>query len=161
MRISSQEARDRGYDPSEITRIKKAEAGYAEALKLRDLIENTFTSIPKPKITLRVARGLDDEWEISPQRLTQLSLEDPESNWREISKAKTECYQEYFTFSDPEGWRFYLPAYMCHYLSEFPDYGYDAVYTACSSRQQIKELTEEELKILDRFLELCNQYESH
>ena len=53
---------------------------------------------------------------------------------QDVPKDKTEAYQEYFTFSDPAGWRFYLPAFMSHYLSEFPDYGYDAVYWPAPAR---------------------------
>ena len=161
MRISSTEARERGYDPSEVARIEQAEAGQREAGELRKLIDRTFTSIPKPETTLRVARALDDEWTITPQRAAELALEDSESDWRDVPKEKTEAYQEYFTFSDPPGWRFYLPAFMTHYLTEFPDYGYDAVYWACSRRDHIGDLTEDELAVVDRFLDLCHRYECH
>jgi hypothetical protein len=161
MRISSKEARERGYDSAEIARIEQAEAGRREAEELRQIIDQVFTSIKKPAITLRVARALDDEWNISHKRAAELALEDPETDWRDVSKEKTEAYQEYFTFSDPPGWRFYLPAFMSHYLSEFPDYGYDAVYCACSSRKHIDDLTADELSVVDRFLELCHRYEDH
>ena len=159
MRISSTEAQERGYDPSEIARIEQAEAGQSEAQELRQIIDQTFTSISKPETTLRVARALDDEWTITPQRARELALEDPETDWRDVPKEKTESYQEYFTFSDAPGWRFYLPAFMTHYLSEFPDYGYEAVYWACCSREHIGDLTEDELAVVDRFLELCRRYE--
>ena len=82
-------------------------------------------------------------------------------DWRDVPKRKTEVYQEYFTFADPPGWRFYLPAFMTHYLSEFPDYGYDAVRWACRNPEHIGELTEEELEVVNRFLDLCSRYEQH
>lgn len=159
MRISSKEARERGYDPVSVACIERAEAGQREADALRQRIDETFTSIPKPSTTLRVARALDDEWWITEERAAELALEDPETDWRDVPKAKTEAYQEYFTFSDPPGWRFYLPAFMSHYLTEFPDYGYDSVYWACCRREHIGELTEEELAVVDKFLELCHRYE--
>ncbi len=161
MRISSTEARKRGYDPSEVARIEKAEEGQREADELIRVIDRVFTSIPRPTTTLRVARALDDEWTVSPQRATELSREDPETDWRDVPKKKTEAYQEYFTFADPPGRRFYLPAFLTHYLSEFPDYGYDAVYLACRNPEHIGELSAEELEVVNRFLDLCRRYEQH
>jgi hypothetical protein len=159
MRISSQEARMRGYDPSEVARFERAEAGQREADELRKIIDQTFISIPKPSVTLRVARARDDEWNITPKRAAELAQEDTETDWRDVPKEKTEAYQEYFTFADSPGWRFYIPAFMTHYLTEFPDYGYDAVYDACSSRKRIGDLTDAELEVVRMFLELCERYE--
>ena len=117
MRISSAEARQRGYDPNEIVRIQSAEVGKLEADDLVRTIDRVFVSIPVPPITLRVALALDDEWNISDERAGELAKQDPETDWRDVPKDKTEAYQEYFTFSDPAGWRFYLPAFMSHYLA--------------------------------------------
>ena len=116
-------------------------------------------SIPKPAITLRVARALDDEWTVSPERAEELAREDLETDWREVPKEKTEAYQEYFNFSDASGWRFYLPAFMDHYLSEFPNYGFDAVYWACSSQKHCRGFSDDELAVVERFLDLCGRYE--
>ncbi|MFT4550172.1 MAG: hypothetical protein ACI9UA_005170 [Pseudoalteromonas tetraodonis] len=160
MRISSSEARERGFDPSEIARIEHAEAGQREADELRKVIDGTFVNIPPPKITLRVGRALDDEWTVSEERAAELAKEDPETDWREVAEEKTATYQEYFNFSDPPGCRFYLPAYMSHYLSDFPDYGWDAVCFACEIRIHFGELTEAELAVVDRFLALCQKYET-
>ena len=44
---------------------------------------------------------------------------------------------------------------MSHYLSEFPHYDHDAVYWACSARNQIGDLTKGELAVVDEFLDLC------
>ncbi len=159
MRISSKEARERGYDPAAIARIEAAERGCPEGEELRQLIDRTFTSIPKPATTLRVARALDDEWTITNERATELALEDPETDWRDVPKEKTEGYQEYFIFSDAPGLRFYLPAFMSHYLSGFPDYGYDAVYWACVRRVHFDALAEDEIAVVDKFLALCHKYE--
>lgn len=159
MRISSAEARRRGYDPAEIARIELAEEGQREADELIRLIDQVFTSIPMPQCTLRVARALDDEWIISEERAAELAKEDAETDWREVPEEKTRAYQEYFTFADPPGWRFYLPAFMTHYLREFPGYGYDAVYWACCERTYIDDLTSEELAVVEKFVTLCHKYE--
>ncbi len=160
MRISSTEAKLRGYDPSEIARIKVAEEGNREAAQLIETIHQVFSSIPKPSITLRVALALDDDWIISEERTAELAMEDAEEDWRAVPKWKTEGYQEYFTFSDPPGWRFYLPAFMCHYLEDFPGCGYDAVYWACIRRDKLVALTSEEVAVVERFVTLCHKYES-
>lgn len=155
----------RGYDSAVIAEIERKEAVIAlsrpQAEELSRLIDLTFQSIPRPEITLRVARARDDEWNVSPERALELAAEDPETDWRDVPKEKTESYQEYFTFADAKGWRFYLPAFMTHYLSEFPDYGWDAVYEACVSMARVEELTEAELKLVKKFVELCDRYEEH
>ncbi|MCC5844444.1 MAG: hypothetical protein JJU05_09350 [Verrucomicrobia bacterium] len=158
-RITSTEARKRGYCSSEVAKIEFAEEGQREADNFLALIDKTFGSIPKPKVTQLVAQALDDEWNLTEERVNELSKADPETDWREVSKEKTTAYQEYFSFSNSAGVRFYLPAYMSHYLSEFPNYGFDAVYWACVSKMNFDDLTEEELKIVDKFVELCNKYE--
>lgn len=68
--------------------------------------------------------------------------------------------QEYFCFSDPEGWGFHLPAYMCHYLRQFPHCGLDAVCLACTSGQHLDLLPEAQLQCVVRFLELCHRHEN-
>lgn len=159
MRISSAEARERGYDPGEVARIARAEEGKREANDLVRMIDQVFISIPVPSITLRVARALDDEWNVSDERAAELAKQDPETDWREVSKEKTEGYQEYFTFSDPAGWRFYLPAFMTHYLSEFPYCAYDAVYEACLRQEHFDALTPEEVATTVKFVAICRKYE--
>jgi hypothetical protein len=159
MRISSAEARRRGYDPDEIARIEADEVAWREAAELIQLIDEVFTAIPKPKVTLLGARALDDEWIVSEERMAELAKQDPETDWREVSEEKTAACQEYFTFADAPGWRFYLPAYMTHYLREFPGYGCDAVYNACVGRMHLDDLTAEELDVVEKFVALCQKYE--
>ena len=109
------------------TALRSARAK-AEAANLIHAIEAAFRNIPRPQITLSVAHGLDDEWNLNPDRFRELRSKDQEEDWIELDEKRTEPYQEYFTFSDDENWRFYLPAFMCHYLRHFPGYGYDTVY---------------------------------
>ncbi|MCB1087286.1 MAG: hypothetical protein KDM63_09595 [Verrucomicrobiae bacterium] len=106
--------------------MENANAGRRDAVELRRMIDRVFALIPKPTITFRVARALDDEWPISPKRAAELSLEDPETDWRDVSKEMTEAYQEDFTFADSPRWRFYLPAFMTHCFAEFPQGRHDA-----------------------------------
>jgi hypothetical protein len=77
MRITSAEARQRGYDPDEIARIELDEEGKREADDLVRMIDRVFISIPVPSITLRVARALDDQWNVSNERAAELAKEDP------------------------------------------------------------------------------------
>ena len=89
MRITSAEAKKSGYDPAAVARLELAEAGHREADQLRALINNSFVTVPRARITLRVARALDDEWTISDERAVELANEDPETDWREVSEEKT------------------------------------------------------------------------
>ena len=90
-------------------------------------IDAAFAGVPRPKITKSVARGLDDEWFLSEERRAELSNRDPEENWTDLTEGCVRDYQDYFAFSDAEGWRFYLPAHMRFYLLGFPYCGWDAV----------------------------------
>ncbi|QYY36165.1 DUF6714 family protein [Ruficoccus sp. ZRK36] len=159
MEISSKEARGRGYEADEIARIELSEEGHLEATKLLKRIDQTFVNIPKPAITLSVAREIDECWTVTPKRAAELALEDPETDWREVSKEKVKAFQEYFSFSDAPGWRFYLPAFMSHYLRDFPHNGYNAVYQACLNREHIDELPKAEMEIVDAFVSLCQKYD--
>jgi hypothetical protein len=159
MRITSAEARLRGYDPAEVARIKLAEEANREAAELILLIDQAFVSIPKPRITLRVAHALDDEWIVSDERMAELAKQDPEMDWREVSEEKTSRCQVYFSFGDSPGMRFYLPAFLIHFLREFPDYGHDEVYRACVDRTLLDALTEDELAVVDKFVAICQKYD--
>jgi hypothetical protein len=112
-------------------------------------------------ITLSVARGYDDEWNLSDERIEELRGHDPEEDWREVSDEVIGGSYEYFTFADPAGWRFYLPAFMCHHLRNFPGSGWDAVLLACRRRTHLGLLDEAQLQCVERFLDLCNRHEDN
>jgi hypothetical protein len=76
-----------------------------------------------------------------------------------VSAEAAHTFQEYFTFSDSEGWRFYLPAFIHHYLSEFPLSGFDAVYSACVQKTHFDLLTPGQITFIDEFLALCHTWE--
>lgn len=84
-----------------------------------------------PRITLSFVRSYNDEWNLSEDRIAELATRDPEQTWEDVTDSAIQTSREYFNFSDAEGWLFYLPAYLCHYLRDFPDCGWDAVYFAC------------------------------
>ncbi len=157
--ITSEEARARGYDAVSIAWITARESARAEGALLIAEIDAAFAGVPRPVITLHVARGYDDEWHLSADRVRELTALDPEKSWSEVTDEAIQSFQEYFTFSDAEGWRFYLPAFLCHYLRHFPDCGWDAVYWACIRRDRIDLLNEAQLRCLDRFVGLCHKYE--
>lgn len=130
-----------------------------EAVALIPRIEKAFEDMgPPPKVTLRVARALDDEWHFPEARRRELAAEDPEENWQEVSDEKIEVYHEYFTFADDEGRRFYLPAYLRHYLRRYPGCCWDAVVGACECYAVSMGLNDEQLACVHAFLELRERY---
>jgi Family of unknown function (DUF6714) len=123
---------------------------------LLERIAVAFADVLRPAITHSVARGYDDEWTLTPERGRELAARDPEHSWDEVSDRAIENFQEYFSFSDAEGWRFYLPAHMSYYLRHFPRCGYYAVYDACVSRRYFDLLTPEQVACVDEFLALVH-----
>ena len=123
-------------------------------------IDAAFDGVPRPRVTKSVARGYDDEWVLHEERIAELSRLDPEQKWTDVTEDGVRFFQEYFTFSDAEGWRFYLPAHMRFYLLGFPDYGWDAVYWACSYPEPKFELLSSEQKAcVDEFLAIIHEVE--
>ena len=72
----------------------------------------------------------------------------------------TREFQEYFSFSDAEGWRFYLPAFLRHYLADFPLSGSDAVVYACQYRAYFDLITPPQVALIDEFLALWRAWDS-
>jgi hypothetical protein len=160
-KVTSAEAKLRGYDSDTIARIELDEEARSEALALIPRIESAFANIARPGITLHVARGYDDEWEISDERYLELTMMDAEVDWHDVSDEAIETYQEYFSFSDADGWLFYLPAFMCHYLRGFPNCGWDSVYYACEVPMHVNFLNEAQSQCVSEFLGLCHKWEEH
>ena len=133
---------------------------HSEAMDLAARLPDVFGDPPRPRVTLHVARGYDDEWFLSDERVAELAALDPEQHWTEVSAEATRQIQEYFTFSDAEGWRFYLPAFLRHYLADFPLCGWDAVHTACQTREHFELITEPQVAFIDEFLALCQTWDA-
>ena len=131
-----------------------------EAMNLADRLPSVFGSPPRPRITLHVARGYDDEWTLSDARVAELAAFDAEQHWMDVSIEATKDIQEYFTFSDAEGWRFYLPAFLRHYLADFPLSYYDAVVFACQQRTHFDLIIPPQIAFIDEFLALCQTWDS-
>ena len=157
--ITSSEAKSRGYDPDAVRQCEIFERARLEALALIPEIERAFQNIPRPQTTRSVARGYDDEWNLSSERIAELSANDPEQTWHEVTDDAMEGCPVYFTFSDPSGWLFYLPAFMCHFLRNFPYSGRDEVCHACKKRTHVELLDESQLQCVDRFVELCRKHD--
>jgi hypothetical protein len=133
---------------------------HSEAMDLAARLPDIFGDPPRPRVTLHVARGYDDEWFLSDERVAELAALDPEQHWTEVSAEATRQIQEYFTFSDAEGWRFYLPAFLRHYLADFPLCGWDAVHTACQRRTHFDLITQPQVAFIDEFLALCQTWDA-
>lgn len=157
--ITAAEAKARGFDPATVRQYDAIERARAEALQLIPAIEVAFAGVPRPRTTLSVASGYDDEWNLSDERIEELNARDPERVWQDVTDHAIEACQEYFTFSDPPGWLFYLPAFMCHYLRNFPNNDWDAVYQACQRKTHFDLLNEAQLECANRFLELCGKHQ--
>ena len=124
-------------------------------------IEQAFDGVPRPRITKSVARGYDDEWILSPERIHELRSLDPEQRWQDLTEDDVKFFQEYFIFSDAEGWRFYLPAHMVYYLRGLPNYGWDAVYWALSDPDRKLDLLDaEQHGCVQEFLQIANETET-
>jgi len=132
---------------------------HAEAQELAARLPLVFGDPPRPGITLHVARGYDDEWFLSEERFTELSALDPEEHWFEVTADAAYSFPEYFTFSDSEGWRFYMPAFLRHYLAEFPLSRDDTVRVACEDRRHFDLFTADQVRFIDEFLALCRTWE--
>ena len=132
---------------------------HGEAMKLATRLPEVFGDPPRPRITLHVARGYDDEWELADARVEELSAQDPERHWTEVDYAATQHFQEHFNFSDAAGWHFYLPAFIRHYLADFPLSHWDAVVWACRSRDRFEFFTPKQIEFVNEFLALCEAWE--
>lgn len=131
----------------------------SEALALIPIIEKAFVNIPRPRITLHVARGFDDEWHLSQQRGEEFASLDPETRSQDVTDDAIEDFQEYFSFSDDEGELFYLPAFMCHYLRKVPNPAYDAVYWACIEHERLQFLNTQQTECIKLFVDFCHKYQ--
>src|SRR5688572_19420016 len=98
--FSAEQMRVRGYERATIAERERVERARKEAAALIVKIEEAFNGVPRPRITLRVARGYDDEWNLSEGRVRELSAGDPEYDWTDVEDQAIKCFQEYFSFSD-------------------------------------------------------------
>jgi hypothetical protein len=153
---SREELRSRGFSRETLDQYDQWREAHRQAQVLAARLPEVFGDPPRPRITIGVAVGYDNEWNLSEERVAELSAHDPEQHWWEVSAERT--WQGYFIFSDAEGWRFYLPAYMKAYLNDFPNCGSDAVYNACVSRTHIDLLTAEQVAFIDEFVAICDQW---
>ena len=156
---SRAELLQQGYRPETLELYDLWCHAHAEAQELAAQLPAVWGDPPRPSITLHVARGYDDEWSLSMARGKELTALDPEQHWTEVTDEAIQDFQEYFVFSDAEGWRFYLPAYLRHYLSQFPLCGWDAVYQACIDRRHFDLLTSAQIAFVESFLALCRTWD--
>lgn len=90
----------------------------AFARKLLEEIKKAFSNTTLGNgISLREARAIDDDWVDRSEKARKL---DEQSDWQKVTDQDLENYSTSFhSFSDQEGKRYYLPAYMSLGLRKF------------------------------------------
>ena len=68
-----------------------------------------------PRITLSVARGIDDHRYDELAKLARKQCH--HRHWKNVSSEEISYYHDTWNFLDHEAFRFYLPAFMCDYLN--------------------------------------------
>ncbi len=156
---SREELKSRGYEKASLDQYDVWRNAHSEAQKLSARLIEVFGDPPRPRITLHVARGFDDEWNLSDERVAELATLDPEQHWMEVSDEAIEHFQEYFNFTDAEGRRFYFPAFLRHYLKRFPLCEYGAINFACDDCLTLDLLSGNQLAFVVEFKALCKAWE--
>ncbi len=88
---------------------------YEEAISLFHRIENEFEDVKgPPRITLSVARGIDDHKYHELDRLA--ATQKHHLHWKNVSDEEISYYHDCWSFMDAEAFYFYIPAFMFHYL---------------------------------------------
>lgn len=98
--------------------------------RLTQRIEETFVAIPKPECTKRIARALDDEWTLSPDRAEELRALDQEDDWRQLESDDLREFSDILFWISPEGFRFYFPAFLRYSIKNWDD-SHDRVQMEC------------------------------
>jgi hypothetical protein len=83
---------------------------------LLELIARAFADVKPGKISAHEAEALD-RYASEGERLAARAR-DPEEDWQAVPRATIIACAATFSFCDPDGWRFYLPAYMRHAVAE-------------------------------------------
>jgi len=131
-----------------------------EALLVKITI--AFDGVPRPRITISVAEGLDNAWYPSEARCWELNAQDPEQVWTDVTDEQIKSNHSYFRFSDDEGWRFYLPAHMSMVLRDFPYGSYNFVYAACVDKNPcFALLNEAQMECVQEFVALVKEAGAH
>jgi len=102
----------------------------ADQDRLIQMLEETFTAIPRPDCTKRVARSLDDEWFPTGERVAGLRLLDQEMDWREVKPDDICRFSDVLFWISPDGFRFYFPAFLRHAITHWQD-SHDRVQLEC------------------------------
>lgn len=120
-------------------------------------IRKAFTGLSKPETTLRVARGADDhdyDW----KRLQK--LDDHYTDWEEIPDEDLDYYQDIFIWLCPQGFQYFLPAYMTRMLKKLSSGKKDNIWLMHAFRERCFEkgffelFTQRQTVLTARFLEV-------
>lgn len=120
-------------------------------------IEEVFATVPKPRLTLRVARAMDDnEYDQLGQRESDDGYYEA---WSGVASEDIEHFHDVFPWLNPEGVRFYLPAYMVNALEKPIPLNGSCWLTSAFTVQVLNErclrlFEPDQLQALQEFLEL-------
>ncbi len=86
-----------------------------EAVTLFHRIEDEFAEVKgPPKITLSVARGIDDHKDYELDKLAVAQKH--HRHWKDVTDEEISHFHDCWSFMDAEAFKFYIPAFMVHYL---------------------------------------------
>ena len=120
MEITPEEARARGYSTETVEEIRRRAIVFEAADISVELINAAFQGVTLGDGTsIQEARLLDDHCE-DLSRYNEARQNDSEVSWRDIAREKIESFGDTLVFMNPQGFRFYLPAFMKYSLN-YPD----------------------------------------
>lgn len=139
---------------SEQSAYSKKKAG------LIKLIKDAFSGVPKPEITLRVARAHDDyHYPKTPEELARLRRDNDYDRWEEIPDEDIATYWDVCPFFDQQARCFYLPAFMVWCVrhpdgctEEGNDVGLSVVFDLRHHLDELKEMTVDQRVAIREFL---------
>ncbi len=105
------EMKARGFEPQTIEAEEEKGLRWHAAERVREMIREAFKGVKLGNRTgLKEANGLDDY--ADQIKLAALRATDEKEDWRSISIDDLNQFQWGFSYFNPEGMRFHLPAFM-------------------------------------------------
>ncbi len=148
------ELKEGGYDRVLLEARADSER-WESANRLRGRIEDAFAGVTLGDgIGLMEGEGLDDY--ANAEVLTRLHDQDERTDWHSLTSDDLDSYQSSISFTDGEGMRFHLPAWI---LAELRDEGIvGLIWSLCRigphNEHQFSLLTPEQRSVVRDFLEL-------
>lgn len=97
---------------------QKTQQEISDTERVVAFIQQAFNGVWLEDGTTIHEADLEGAYENDKVRL-QAWAKDPEIDWKDIPDWKIERFASALNFFDPQGWRFYIPAYMCWLLKNW------------------------------------------